>query len=115
MTPDEMDLFPDRNDLLAGLPTRRADALLFLIESRTAHLVVRSRRAMEQFVTEADHDERELAFFEAFSQGLDPPLAPKIQDIERHSGQWARLVPDNPQVRAAVAESIYPIRSHRST
>jgi hypothetical protein len=106
MTPDEMDLFPDRNDLLAGLPTRRADALLFLIESRTAHLVVRSRRAMEQFVTEADHDERELAFFEAFSQGLDPPLAPKIQDIERHSGQWARLVPDNPQVRAAVAHRV---------
>ena len=31
----------DRDELLAGLPARRANALLFLIESRTAHLVAR--------------------------------------------------------------------------
>jgi amino acid permease/predicted transcriptional regulator len=101
-----MDLFPDREELLAGLPTRRADALLFLIESRTAHLVARSRRAMEQFVSDADHDERELAFFTAFSQGLDPPLVPTIQDLERHSEQWAPLVAERPQVRAALAHRL---------
>jgi amino acid permease/predicted transcriptional regulator len=101
-----MDLFPDREELLAGLPTRRADTLLFLIESRTAHLVARSRRAMEQFVTEADDDERELAFFAAFSQGLDPPLVPTIQDLEGHSGQWAPLVAQSAQVRAAVAHRL---------
>jgi amino acid permease/predicted transcriptional regulator len=106
VAPDDMDGFPDRKELLAGLPTRRADTVLFLIESRTAHLVARSRRAMEQFVTEADHDERELAFFETFSQGLDPPLAPTIQDLERHSRQWAPLVAENPQVRAAVAHRL---------
>jgi amino acid permease len=101
-----MDLFPDREELLAGRPTKRADTLLFLIESRTAHLVARSRRAMEQFVTEADHNERELAFFAAFSQGLDPPLVPTIQDLERHSWQWAPLVAQSPQVRAAVAHRL---------
>jgi amino acid permease len=106
MAPDEMDLFPDRKALLAGLPAKRADTLLFLIESRTAHLVARSRRAMEQFVTEADREERELAFFAAFSQGLDPPLAPTIQDLERHSPQWAPLVAESPQVRAAVARRL---------
>jgi amino acid permease/predicted transcriptional regulator len=106
MAPDDMDLFPDREELLAGLPTRRADTLLFLIESRTAHLVARSRRAMEQFVTEADHNERELAFFAAFSQGLDPPLVPTIQDLERHSWQWAPLVAQSAQVRAAVAHRL---------
>jgi amino acid permease len=106
VAPDEMDRFPDRDELLAGLPTRRADTLLFLIESRTAHLLAGSPRAMEQFVTEADRDERELAFFAAFSQGLDPPLVPTIQDLERHSRQWAPLVAESPQVRAAVAHRL---------
>jgi amino acid permease len=106
MAPDELDLFPDREELLAGLPAKRADTLLFLIESQTAHLVAQSRRAMEQFITEADHNERELAFFEAFSQGLDPPLVPTIQDLESHSWQWAPLVARSPQVRAAVAHRL---------
>src|SRR6266508_4324267 len=55
---------------------------------------------------EEDHNERELAFFEAFSQGRDPPLVPTIQDLERHSRLWAPLVAENPQVRAAVAHRL---------
>jgi amino acid permease/DNA-binding transcriptional ArsR family regulator len=106
MAPDEMNLFPDREELLAGLPARRADTLLFLIESRTAHLVAQSRRAMQRFATEEDEDESELEFFGAFSQGRDPPIVPAIQDLERHSGQWAPLVARNPQVRAAVAHRL---------
>jgi len=106
MAPDETNLFPDREELLAGLPARRADLLLFVIESRTAHLVARSRQAMQRFATEEDADERELEFFAAFSQGRDPPIVPAIQDLERHSGQWAPLVSQNPQVRAAVAHRL---------
>src|SRR6266508_2085313 len=106
MASDEMNLFPDREEVLAGSPARRADILLFLIESRTAHLLAQSRRVMERFVTEDDHNERELAFFEAFSQGRDPPLVPTIQDLERHSRLWAPLVAENPQVRAAVAHRL---------
>ncbi len=72
MATDETDQFPDREELLAGLPARRADTLLFVIESRTAHLLAQSRHAMTPFATEADDDETELEFFGAFSQGRDP-------------------------------------------
>src|SRR5215470_7616583 len=106
MAPDETNPFPGREELLAGLPARRADTLLFVIESRTAHLLARSRRAITPFAIEADDDENELEFFEAFSQGRDPPITPAIQDLERHSGQWAPLVARNPQVRAAVAHRL---------
>jgi amino acid permease len=106
MASEDTDLFPDRAELLSGVPTKRADTLLFLIESRTAHLVARSRREMERFVTEEDLIERELAFFEAFSQGREAPLVPTIQHLERHSWQWAPLVAQNPQIQAAVANRL---------
>jgi amino acid permease len=93
----------DRDELLAGLPAKRANALLFLIESRTAQLVARSRRATERFLTEEAAQERELAFLEAFALGGDPPLRPTIQDLERHAPKWAALVARNPRVQAAVA------------
>jgi amino acid permease len=96
----------DREELLAGLPARRANALLFLIESRTAHLVARSRRATERFLTEEAAQERELAFLEAFALGRDPPLRPTIQDLERHATDWADLVARNPRVQAAVADRL---------
>jgi amino acid permease len=96
----------DREELLAGLPARRANALLFLIESRTAHLVARSRRAMERFLTEDAAQERELAFLQDFALGRDPPLRPTIQDLERHAAEWADLVAKNPRVQAAVAHRL---------
>ena len=96
----------DREELLAGLPARRANALLFLIESRTAHLVARSRRAIERFLTEEAAQERELAFLQAFALGRDPPLRPTIQDLERHAAEWADLVAKNPRVQAAVAHRL---------
>jgi amino acid permease len=95
-----------REEVLAGLPAKRANALLFLIESRTAHLVARSRRAMEPFLSEESARERDLAFLEAFALGRDPPLRPTIQDLERHSPEWAALVARNPRVQAAVARRL---------
>ena len=106
MSPDPFDRLFDREELLEGLPARRANALLFLIESRTAHLVARSRRVTETFLTEAAAQERELAFLEAFALGRDPPLRPTIQDLERHSHEWAALVPRNPRVQAAVGRRL---------
>ena len=102
-TGDSFERLFDRQEMLAGLPARRANALLFLIESRTAHLVARSRRATERFLTEEAAQERELAFLEAFALGRDPPLRPTIQDLERHATDWADLVAKNPRVQAAVA------------
>jgi amino acid permease len=106
MSPDPLDGLFNREALLAGLPARRANALLFLIESRTAHLVARSRRAMERFLTEQAAQERELAFLEAYALGRDPPLRPTIQDLERYSPAWAPLVPANTGLRAALAHRL---------
>ncbi len=92
-----------REEVMAGLPAKRASALLFLIESRTAHLVAQSRQAMERFLTEEAARERDLVFIEAFALGRAPPLRPTIQDIERYASDWSDLVPENPRVRAAVA------------
>ena len=39
MSVDEFDGLLDREEVLGSLPTKRAHTLLYLIESRTAHLV----------------------------------------------------------------------------
>jgi amino acid permease len=92
-----------RDELLSGLPARQANALLFAIESRAAHLVVQSRQVVERFLTEEVAEERNLAFLEALALGRHPPVRPTIQDLERYAPQWAFLVPDNPRVQATVA------------
>jgi amino acid permease len=100
MTSDEL---ITREEVMAGLPARRASALLFLIESRTAHLVAQSRQAMERFLTEETAEERDLAFLEAFALARESPLRPTIQHLECYAPQWAPLAPENPRVRAAIA------------
>jgi amino acid permease len=92
-----------REEVMAGLPARRAHTLLFLIEIRTAHLVAQSRQATEIFPTERAAKERDLAFVEAFALGRTPPPHPTIQDMEHYARQWTHLVPDSPSVRSAVA------------
>ena len=96
------DLFT-REEALTGLPAKRARTLLFLIESRTAHLTARSRQVTIPIVTERTTEELDLAFLEAFALGREPPVRVTIQDVERYASQWAHLVPENPRVRAAVA------------
>lgn len=104
---DEFGGFLDRETMLTGgLPAKRANTLLFLIESRTAHLVAQSRQAMEVFLTREAAEERELAFLESFALGSEPPLRPTIQELERYAPQWASLVPENPGVQAAVAHRL---------
>jgi len=87
-----VDTLFSREEVLGGMPAHRARTLLFLIESRTAHLVARSRRAMERFSSERAGEERDLDFLEAFTAGKDPPLRPTIQDLEHFARQWAALV-----------------------
>jgi hypothetical protein len=91
-----------RDAVLGGLPARRAATLLFLIETRTAHLVAQSREALQLFLTEELGKERDRMFLEAFSLGREPPRRPTIQDLETHAALWAPLVPQNPSVQAAV-------------
>ena len=103
---DASSAFPDLEELLGGLPGKRAGTLLFLIETRTAHLVARSQQLTERLLTDEVAQERELAFLTAFALGAQPPLRPTIQDLERHSAEWAALVADNPRVRAALAHRL---------
>ncbi len=97
------DGFLSREEVLGGLPSRRAQTLLFLVESRTAHLVARTRQALAPFVGERAERAQDLAFIEAFTLGREPPLRPTIQDLGRHAPIWAPLIPDNPRLRAALA------------
>lgn len=99
---DASDLL-SREELLRGLPARRASTLLFAIEGRTAHLVVREREAMARHLSERSAEARERAFLEAMAQGRDLPVQPTIQSLERHAPEWADLVPDEPGGRAALA------------
>lgn len=103
MAPDAFDELFDRERLLGGLPARRAAALLFLIESRTARLTAQSRVAMQRFASADAAQARELEFIEAFALGREPPLRPTVQDLERCAAQWAPLVARNPRVQAALA------------
>ncbi|UKO96714.1 hypothetical protein [Nostoc sp. UHCC 0870] len=101
MTDDEL---ISREEVLAGLPARRANTLLFLIENRTAQIVARSR--VEFSLTEQATHERDMAFLEAFALGNAPPLHPTIQHLECHAGNWASLVPSNPRLKAAIAHAL---------
>ncbi|HSJ00632.1 MAG TPA: hypothetical protein VLA59_09635 [Patescibacteria group bacterium] len=92
-----------RQELLAGLPARRASAILFAIEAHTARLMASARITRATFVGRRGSAEREHAFLEALSAGRDLPLTPTIQDLERFAPQWAHLVPEGIDARAAVA------------
>ena len=96
----ERSAFFSRGELLGGLPARRASTLLFAIESRTAHLVVRSREAMASYLNERAADERHGAFLEAMAQGRSLPVSISVQDLERYAPAWAPLVPAEPALQA---------------
>jgi amino acid permease len=95
-----------RADLTAGLPARRAAAVLFAIENRTAKLVLRSRRALERYVAERVAVREEQDFLAALAEGRDSPLRPTIRDLERQAPAWADLVAADPALRAAIIHRI---------
>jgi amino acid permease len=95
-----------RTEVLGGMPARRAASAMFTIENRTARLVVRSRRAVERYVSERAAAHQEQAFLQALAEGREPPLRPSIQDIERHAPDWANLVPPDPSLRATIAHQL---------
>jgi hypothetical protein len=105
MPADEFD-FLDRERLLGGASAKRAAALLFLIESRTARVTIQARRRTESFLTEDAAGERALAFVEAFSLARDVAVQPTAQDLERHAEQWAALVPRNARLQATLAHRL---------
>ena len=97
------DLF-SRDEILGGLPARRARSLVFLIERQTVrHTATREVGPMALAGEGAAHG-RELEWFEAFAAaGEDELHRPSIREIEAAAGSWASLVPEAPAVRAAAA------------
>jgi amino acid permease len=105
-SPSDFSEFLSRDELLGGLPARRASTLLFAIESRTAQYVSRARQAMVRYRSTRSDEEQERAFLEALAQGRDLPLQPSVQDLERYAPQWAGLVPPEANLRAALARML---------
>jgi len=93
--------FISGDELLAGLPGRRANMLLFAIQNRTAQLVARSRQATALTLTAESAEARERAFLSALSEGRNLPARPTVQDLERYAPEWRDLVPADPAIRAA--------------
>ena len=93
--------FLSRDEVLGGLPARRARTLLFLIEQHSAlHASERQVGTME-LLGERSAEARKLAWIEAFALGRDAPRAPSIREIEAAAGRWAPLVAESAEVRAA--------------
>lgn len=95
-----------RDEVLGGMPARRASTLLYAIEARTALLSARARRAMASFETERTAAEHEQEFLTALGEGRDRPVATTIQELDRHASRWAGLVPAEPALRAEILRRI---------
>ena len=94
------------DEIMGGLPARRASALLFAVEGRTAHLIARSRRAMAHDYTGRTAEQEEQAFLSALTEGANLPIEPTIQNLERYAPDWATLVPGEPSLRVALARQM---------
>ncbi len=92
-----------RDEILGGLPARRASGVVFAIEAHTARLVAGSRVSRTTYVGGRGAAEREQAFLAALAAGRDLPVTPTIQDLERFAPQWEHLAPDGAEARAAIA------------
>ena len=102
------------DELMRGMPGRRASTILYAIESRTAHLVLQSQQATAYYLTEMAVQEREQAFLQAVALGRDFSQTITIQDLERYSKFWALLLPlqPDPSLNAAIAHLLgkkYPL------
>ena len=87
--------------MLGGLPARRAQTLLFLIEQHSALHASEREVGTMTLLGERSAAARELAFIEAFALGRDAPRTASIREIEAAAGRWAPLVPESAEVRAA--------------
>ena len=92
-----------RDEILGGLPARRASGVVFAIEAHTARIVASSRVSRTSYVGSRGAADREQAFLDALAAGRDLPVTPTIQDLERFAPQWEHLVPDGAEARAAIA------------
>ena len=98
----EPEEFLSRDEVLGGLPARRAHTLLFLIERESALHASEREVGTMALLGERSAEGRSLAWIEAFALRGEVPRTPSIREIEAAADRWAPLVPDSPEVRAAV-------------
>ena len=95
-----------RDDLLGGMPARRASTILFAIENLTLQLVARSRRALSRYQPAESARDKERQFIDAISGGREERARPQIQDIERYASEWTPMVPVVPDIQAAILHQL---------
>ncbi|MDQ3826909.1 MAG: ParB N-terminal domain-containing protein, partial [Actinomycetota bacterium] len=88
---------------LAGRTTKQASTLLVLIENQTAHLVAQSQAILDELLTAATPRSPGRAFFAALVLGREPSDPVTVEDLERYAPEWASLVPESANIRAATA------------
>ena len=92
-----------RDEVLGGLPARRASTVLAAIEGTTARLAKASRINRASYIGERTAAEREREFLAALASGAAQATSRPITELERFAPGWADQVPDDPGVRAAIA------------
>ena len=95
-----------REEILGGLPARRAATVLHAIRARTASSAARSRRPLGGYVGERGAAQRESEFLAALASGRDPRAKPSAQGLERYASEWAALVPTQAALRAAIVQRL---------
>jgi amino acid permease len=90
--------------ILGGsLDARRATTILFALESRTSYLKQQSYLVASRVVTAETAEAKEQEFLGSLAKGRDFSDQLSIQDLERYAMKWTDLIPDNPNLLAAVA------------
>ncbi|HET7701837.1 MAG TPA: hypothetical protein VFK35_00440 [Candidatus Limnocylindrales bacterium] len=95
-----------RDEVLGGLPARRASTALIAIEGATARLAKASRINRASYIGERTAAEREQEFLAALASGAAQTKPPAIAELERFAPEWADQVPEDPSVRAAMARHL---------
>ena len=83
-----------RDELLEGLPARRASTLLYAIENMTAQLSEEGRKASALYLTYSGAEECERSFLGALAAGRDSTITVSIQELERYAPNWKSLLPE---------------------
>lgn len=95
-----------REEILGGLPARRAATVLHAIRARTASSAARSRRPLGGYVGERGAAQRESEFLAVLASCRDPRAKPSAQGLERYASEWAALVPTQAALRAAIVQRL---------
>ena len=91
-----------REEILGGLHGSQAKRLLFWIETHTAYMVFRARRAIRQFLGQEVVYDAAPELLKDLGLSIQSRAKVTLDELERYAPHWQSLVPDNPKARAAL-------------